>query len=137
MVAFGEEFDVNGGGEDLRALAVPEAAPVFDANGALVGLCTIGPGGVELLSVTSLPDVELPPPGPDSTDVESTVATTEPDNGAAATVESVPPDAPGTTSSSPSSTSAPGSTTPDGSVVPSSEPADSSTPDTSADVSTT
>jgi hypothetical protein len=137
VVAYGDEFDVSGGGEDLRALTVPEAAPVFDSNGALVGLCTIGPDGVELLSVTSLPDVELPPPGPDSTDVESTVPTTEPDNGAATTVESVPTDAPVPASSSPSSTSAPGSTTPDGSVVPSSEPADSSTPDTSADVSTT
>ncbi len=137
VVAFGEEFDVSGSGEDLRALAVPEAAPVFDATGALVGLVTIGPDGVELLSVTSLPDVELPPPGPDSTDVGSTVATTEPDDGAATTVESVPPASAGPTSSSPSNTAPAGSTTPESSVVASSEPAGSSTPETSAQVSTT
>jgi hypothetical protein len=137
VVAFGDEFDVSGGGEDLRTLAVPEAAPVFDDTGALVGLCTIGPDGVELLAVTSLPDVELPPPGPDSTVVEPTVVTTDPDDSAATTVESVPPESPGPTSSTPSSTSSPGSTTPDGSVVPSSEPADSSIPDTSVNVSTT
>ena len=36
-------------GDDLMSLAVPEAAPIFDADGDLVGLCTIGPNGVEML----------------------------------------------------------------------------------------
>jgi hypothetical protein len=137
VVAFGDEFDIGDDGVDLRALAVPEAAPVFDANGALVGLCTIGPNGVELLSVTSLPDIEIPTPGPDSTDAGSTAASTDPDDGGITTVESVPLDVPGPTSSSPLSTLPAGSTTPANSVVPSSEPADSSTPDTSVSVSTT
>jgi hypothetical protein len=136
VVAFGDEFEISDDGADLRALAVPEAAPVFDANGALVGLCTIGPDGVELLSVTSLPDVEIPL-GPNSTDVESTVATTDPDDGVATTVERVPTGLPGPTSSSPLSTAPAGSTTPESSIVPSSEPAGSSTPETSVDVSTT
>ena len=57
VVAFGDEFDISGEGDALRSLAVPEAAPIFDASGALVGLCTIGPDGVELLAVTSLPDL--------------------------------------------------------------------------------
>ena len=39
---------------------VPEASPVFDSSGALVGLCTIGPDGVAMLPVDSLPDVEPP-----------------------------------------------------------------------------
>jgi hypothetical protein len=137
VVAFGDEFEINDGGDGMRALAVPEAAPVFDANGALVGLCTIGPNGVELLSVTSLPDVELPPPGPESTDVEMTVDTTEPDDGVATTVESVPADAPAATSGTTPSTSPAGSTTPNGSVVPSTAPIDSSMPDTSDPVATT
>ncbi len=33
VVAFGDEFDVSDDSDSLRALAVPEAAPIFDASG--------------------------------------------------------------------------------------------------------
>jgi hypothetical protein len=133
VVAFGDEFDIGDEDADLRTLSVPEAAPVFDANGELVGLCTIGPDGVELLTVTSLPDVELPPVGTDSTEVESTVATTEPTGTSVTTIGEGPAvTAPGTvTSSAPGSTSAPGS-----GAVASTGPAESSMPGTSVVPST-
>ena len=39
VVAFGDELTVSS--DDLRTLSVPEASPVFDSSGALVGLCTM------------------------------------------------------------------------------------------------
>ncbi len=59
VVAFGAEIRVSED-DELRTLAVPEAAPIFDADGNLVGLCTIGPNGVEMLPVETLPDVDPP-----------------------------------------------------------------------------
>ena len=61
VVAFGDEFSVHADGADLQSLAVPEAAPIFAADGTLVGLCTVGPDGVEMLRVGSLPDIAVPP----------------------------------------------------------------------------
>jgi hypothetical protein len=59
VVAFGAEIRVSEDNE-LRSLTVPEAAPIFDADGNLVGLCTIGPDGVEMLPVAPFPDVDPP-----------------------------------------------------------------------------
>jgi hypothetical protein len=59
VVAFGAEIRV-GEGDELSSLTVPEAAPIFDADGNLVGLCTIGPNGVEMLPLEALPDVGPP-----------------------------------------------------------------------------
>jgi hypothetical protein len=134
VVAFGDEFDIGEDGAELRTMSVPEAAPVFDANGELVGLCTIGADGVELLSLTSLPDVELPPAATDPTDVESMVATTEPTATSVTTIgEGVVITSPGNVASSaPASTSTPGA-----SEVTSTEPVLSSMPETSAVPSTT
>ena len=135
VVAFGDEYAVDGGYRQLRSLSVPEAAPIFDADGALVGLCTIGPDGVELLPVTSLPDVTPPPTDrePDSTDA----AVTEPTDSAITSptepVEGTRPAAPVNSSS----TVAPASTAPDSTAVESSEPPSSTAPDTSEAPSTT
>ena len=54
VVAFGAEIRVSED-DELRTLAVPEAAPIFDADGNLVGLCTIGPNGVEMLPIDNAP----------------------------------------------------------------------------------
>ena len=78
VVAFGDEFSVSDDGGDLQALAVPEAAPIFDAAGTLIGLCTIGPDGVEMLPVSSLPDIPLPRPATASTELTESTASTEP-----------------------------------------------------------
>jgi hypothetical protein len=60
VVADGGSFEVDD--EELTSLSVPEAAPIFDADGNLVGLCTIGPDGtVEMVPLTSLPDIVLDP----------------------------------------------------------------------------
>lgn len=51
----------------LDAAAPPEGAPVIDGEGALVGLCTYGPDGVELVLVGALPlrgRAAGPPSGP-------------------------------------------------------------------------
>ena len=74
VVAFGDEFSVHGDGDELQSLAVPEAAPIFDADGALVGLCTIGPDGVEMLRVGSLSDLARPP----ATDTTDSTESSEP-----------------------------------------------------------
>jgi hypothetical protein len=134
VVAFGDEYAIDGGGRQLRSLSVPEAAPIFDADGALVGLCTIGPDGVELLPVTSLPDVA---PLPTDREPDSTDAVTEPTDSAITPptepVEDTRPAAP----VSSSSTVAPASTAPDSTTVSSSEPPSSTAPDTSEAPSTT
>ena len=135
VVAYGDEHVVDEEGDDLMALELPEAAPIFDADGDLVGLCTIGPNGIEVLRVTSLPDVPTPPVT-ESSEPATTVATSEP------TDSSGPP--PGETDSTeaPAST-APGSTiassslpVTDSSAVATSEPSATSTPP-SSDVPTT
>jgi hypothetical protein len=43
--------------ESLASSNAPEGSPVVDADGGLLGLCTRGPEGVELVSVGSPPDV--------------------------------------------------------------------------------
>ncbi len=55
VVAYGDEHAVDEEGDDLMSLELPEAAPIFDADGDLVGLCTIGPNGIEVLRVTIAP----------------------------------------------------------------------------------
>src|SRR5262245_32955198 len=77
VIVFGAEFRVSD--DELRSLAVPEAAPIFDADGDLVGLCTIGPDGVEMLPVETLPDVKpstaAPPEQPAAATTEASEAT--------------------------------------------------------------
>ena len=137
VIAFGDEFEVSDDDASLQRLSVPEAAPIFDASGALIGLCTIGPDGVEMLPVASLPDIESPLPdteAPESSEPsgasESTVAvvSSEP------TVSSVPTasTAPAEPSVSSPATPPPSSdvATTDGAVVSTSEPVDSSEPGT-------
>jgi hypothetical protein len=131
VVAYGDEFSVANDGEELRSLTVPEAAPIFDADGALVGLCTIGPDGVEMLPVESLPDVAPPPP--ESSDESTTVVATEPVDTSASAVDTEAPATSPTTLPTTAETTAPASTdvaTTSGSAVPSSEPAESSSPAT-------
>ena len=74
VIAFGDEFSVHGDGAELQSLAVPEAAPIFAADGTLVGLCTVGPDGVEMLSVGSLSDLA----GPPATDTTDSTESSEP-----------------------------------------------------------
>ena len=63
VIAYGDEYEVgNEGGRALHSMAIPEAAPVFNADGDLIGLCTIGPDGIEMLRVAALPDVVPGPP---------------------------------------------------------------------------
>jgi hypothetical protein len=131
VVAYGDEFSVANDGEELRSLTVPEAAPIFDADGALVGLCTIGPDGIEMLPVESLPDVAPPPP--ESSDESTTVVATEPIDTSASAVGTEAPATTPTTLPTTAETTAPASTdvaTTSGSAVPSSEPAESSSPAT-------
>jgi hypothetical protein len=132
VVAYGDEFSVANDGEELRSLTVPEAAPIFDADGALVGLCTIGPDGVEMLPVESLPDV-APPSPPESSDESTTVVATEPVDTSASAVDTEAPATSPTTLPTTAETTAPASTdvaTTSGSAVPSSEPAEISSPAT-------
>ena len=58
VVALGDELTVSS--DELLTLSVPEASPMFDSSGELVGLWTIGPDGVAMLPVDSLPGVEPP-----------------------------------------------------------------------------
>lgn len=51
---------------------LPEGAPIVDADGRLLGLCTHGPDGVEMLAVSSLPELPVPATS------EPSVATSEP-----------------------------------------------------------
>jgi hypothetical protein len=137
VVAFGHEFSVSDDGGDLQTLAVPEAAPIFDASGALIGLCTIGPDGVEMLPVSSLPNIATPRPVPDSTErTESNASTaptepptsTEPVESTVPTAGTVPVEQPPTSAATlPASTDL---ATTDGSAVSSSEAADDSEPAT-------
>ena len=62
---------------------LPEAAPVVDHEGRLLALCTIGPVGIELVTLSALPTV------PAATAAESSPVLSEP-----APVESVPETAP-------------------------------------------
>ena len=89
VVAFGDQFEVGDDADGLRALTVPEAAPIFDASGALVGLCTIGPDGVEMLSVETLPDI-APPPATESTQFAAPVHDTEPADSSTAADDTAP-----------------------------------------------
>jgi hypothetical protein len=144
VVAFGAEIRVSED-DDLRSLRVPEAAPIFDADGNLVGLCTIGPNGVEMLPVETLPDADPPvvvaTEQPDAATTESTESTesTETSDPTAAT-DSVPtastqpsllPGAPPSPPASPPTTPAPGSSDVPASTA-ASEPIASSEPPTSS-----
>jgi hypothetical protein len=158
VVAFGAEIPV-GADDELRSLAVPEAAPIFDADGRLVGLCTMGPNGVEMLPVDTLPDID---PRPVSTneqpaavetteviettaapDTSETVETpgTPADSEATATTDTAAPSSsrparPPATGSSPvtssSITSPSESSAAATATIPRSEPADSSEPPTTS-----
>jgi hypothetical protein len=145
VVAYGDEFEVSEDRDGLRALTVPEAAPIFDASGALVGLCTIGPDGVEMLPVESLPDIEPPLSATQSTETTETAQstettdttetteaalTTEPVDGGNPAVGALPAAPPASSPGTlPASTDV---VTTDGSAVPTSEPVDSSEPATTA-----
>jgi hypothetical protein len=129
VVAFGNEFAI--GDEGLRALAVPEAAPIFDTEGNLVGLCTIGPDGVEMLTLESIPHVEQPPP-PDASEPEATVPAAEPVDSSVIVPSSEPDDeSPTIPATQPGSTTVSTDVAATGSsVVASSEPTESSMPET-------
>jgi hypothetical protein len=137
VVAYGDQLGVDID-DDLRTLSVPEAAPIFDADGDLVGLCTIGPDGVEMLPVGALPDDdELTPDEPDEPADSSEPAQTPPPS--LPTDTTVP--ATGTQPERPPVSSKPrgtvattvetSATTPDGTAPASSEPGVSSDPATS------
>jgi hypothetical protein len=100
VVAFGTEFRVSDA--ELHSLAVPEAAPIFDADGDLVGLCTIGPDGVEMLPVERLPDVEAPTAGPPEPPAPATTEAAE----STLPPASTPPEQPAPASTAPASTAA-------------------------------
>lgn len=95
----------------LAAMVIPEATPVVDAGGNLVGLCTYGPDGIEVVPVGTLP--ELPAtttaPAESSTPTESVTASSPASTTTTAPTEvpSSEPDAssPVVTSSSTSSSS--------------------------------
>jgi hypothetical protein len=140
VVAFGTEIRVSED-DELRSLRVPEAAPIFDADGNLVGLCTIGPNGVEMLPVETLPEADPPvvvaTEQPDAATTESTepsesTATTDsvPEASTQPALPGAPPSSPAT---SPPTTPAPGSSDVPASIaasgpVASSEPPTSSLP---------
>jgi hypothetical protein len=148
VLAYGDEFSVGEDGAGLQSLDVPEAAPVVDDDGNLIGLCTIGPDGIEMLPVETLPDLEPPtPPPPESSETVTTAVTTEPDDSAVATTDSEqstePSSAPTTESpteppSTPlrtTSSTAPPTTEPpttDVSIAVTSEPTDTSVTESSA-----
>jgi hypothetical protein len=80
---------------------LPEAAPVVDHEGRLVALCTIGPSGIELVTVSALPTV------PAATAAEPSPVPSEP-----APAESLPESAPPpTTAAIPATDSATTTTT--------------------------
>jgi hypothetical protein len=142
VLAYGDQFTVGEDGEGLQALDVPEAAPVLDADGNLIGLCTLGPDGIEMLPVETLPDIEPPPPPPpESTEPVTTAVTTEPADTAAPTTEtessSEPPTTPepSTTPLRTTSSTAPPTTEPpttEESVAATSQPTDTSITESSA-----
>jgi hypothetical protein len=79
---------------DSRALAsmvIPEATPVIDVDGDLVGLCTYGPDGIQVVPVGEVPELTAP---------------TVPDTDAA------PDSEPAVSSSPPAVDPAPGATSP-------------------------
>lgn len=123
---------------DLAALTVPEGSPIFDADGALIGLCSVGPDGtVEMLPITSLPDVTPPAsiPGSGADAVESSPPPSGPVASEPAADETAVPSHPAS-SSAPSSTT---STTSPPSVPESSteQGTDSTTPESEPHPSTT
>ena len=95
VIAYGDEYAVDEGGRALHSMAIPEAAPVFNADGDLIGLCTIGPNGIEVLRVAALPDVPGAPTEP--SEPRTTVAVSEPVTSGGPPVESEPPAAPAST----------------------------------------
>ena len=95
VIAYGDEHAVDQGGRALHSMAIPEAAPVFNADGDLIGLCTIGPNGIEVLRVAALPDVPGAPTEP--SEPRTTVAVSEPVTSGGPPVESEPPAAPAST----------------------------------------
>lgn len=103
VVAYGDEIAVAEGG--LDQLTVPEGAPIFDERGALVGLCTIGPDGVEMLPMPSLPDI----PPDEGVGGDGTVAATD----APASTDGVPANEPVQSSSPEPATSAVDTRAPD------------------------
>lgn len=135
VVADGSVFEVDD--EELTSLAVPEAAPIFDTDGNLVGLCTIGPdGAVEMVPLTSLPDIVLEPPIDPGVPIASAepVLTSEPaDNAtlstpATGTESTAPSTADSTAPAGASSAPKPGSSAVDSTDVATSDPASSEPP---------
>jgi hypothetical protein len=130
VVAYGAAHSL---GEEagLQTLSVPEAAPIFDVDGNLVGLCTIGPDGVEMLTVRSLPGVESPL----SASTDPGAGTSEPLDGTSIPVSSdtaVPPGSPPPATLPGSTPASTDGSLPDSSEVATSEPPESSTPETTA-----
>lgn len=102
----------------LAAMVIPEATPVVDAGGNLVGLCTYGLDGIEVLPVGTLPELSATTTAPaeSSTPTESVTASspTSATSTAPTEVPSSDPDASSpvaTSSTSSSSTSTSTSTT--------------------------
>lgn len=63
----------------LAGVAIPEATPVLDEHGNLVGLCTYGDGGIEVVPVGTMPERPAPGVAVDSTTpVETAPATPAP-----------------------------------------------------------
>jgi hypothetical protein len=120
VVAFGAEIRVSED-DELRSLRVPEAAPIFDADGNLVGLCTNGPNGVEMLPVEPPPEADPPVVAAGQPDAATTEATETSDP--TAVTDSIPaastePALPAASASTSPATSPPATPTPASSDVP-------------------
>lgn len=114
VMADGQAYTIDP--EALAALDVPEAAPVLDEDGGLVGLYTTGPAGGEIMPVASIPELPptSPPMSPPSSEDASGSSVAEP---------------PAPESTEPVTTAEPPPSEPPSSSVPTSEqPTDSSEP---------
>lgn len=80
----------------LISAAVPEGTPIVNSDGALVGLCTNGPDGVEVLPIGSVPTVDDRPPDGAAPSTDATTTVTGPTTTDGAPLTSVPTLAPTT-----------------------------------------